>query len=204
MKKFNIEIERGVNPQREGFKRILIFRHGETDATIEKRYSEDEQTINYTGKATALALREIIAKSFFEAVFSSPITRAVETAQIICDNFEILYELKERNYGDWRGKTKHEICKSNRLRYLLGKYIPGITTPKNGESLYHFYNRIEVLLDLLWKNEKQDIVIITHGSVIHTLMMYPKRLYFKNYWNFTKQNRISCGDIFTMYLCCNN
>lgn len=201
MEKYNIEIERGIHPCKVGYKRILICRHGETDATLEKRYSEDERSLNEIGRATAFALKEKISNSLPAAVFSSPIARAIETTQIICDDFRVLNELKERNYGDWRGKTKSEIRDSNRLRYLLGKFLPGIVTPRKGERLYQFYNRVDELIDSLWKNEEKDMLIVTHGSVIHSMMMYPHRMFLKNYWDFTKQHRISCGEVFTVYLC---
>lgn len=201
MEKYNIEIERGIYPCKVGYKRILICRHGETDATLEKRYSEDERSLNAIGRATVIALKEKINKSLPTAVFSSPITRAIETTQIICNDFKVLNELRERNYGDWRGKTKNEIREDNRLRYLLGKFLPGIVTPPNGESLYQFYNRLDKLIDILWRIEEQDLLIVTHGSVIHSMMMYPHRMFLKNYWDFTKQHRILCGEVFTLYMC---
>lgn len=200
MKRYSIKIEKGVarNNSKSSEKIVYICRHGETDAVKNKYFATDNISINDSGIQDAIKIRQQFVACKGTGVYSSPFQRTLETSRIICNQFTIIDALSERDYGDWKGKTKREIFKENPLKYYLGKCIPSLVSPKNGESLVDLYNRRDYILDLIWNSMEPQSLIVTHGSIIHSIMMYPQRKYFGDYWRFTKKNCISCGDIYTL------
>ena len=96
----------------------------------------------------------------FDIVFSSPLIRAYETAQIICNN-EIIKDdrIAERCNGDLEGKLKTEIAEyidfndPNEKKY-------------NIESIIEFRERINNFFDDITQNYKgKNILIVTHAGV---------------------------------------
>lgn len=95
--------------------KIFIVRHGETDANVLKRIQgqEVDEPLNATGRKQAEERAEAMSGMTFDVLFSSPLKRARETAEIIAKrlNLPIIYrdELKERSFGLLSGKTFEEV-----------------------------------------------------------------------------------------------
>lgn len=96
---------------------FYVFRHGETDYNREKRCqgSGINPDINETGRRQAELLAEKMRKIPLQAVFSSPLQRAVHTAEIVCRSKEIpLFvreDLRECFYGAAEGQLIEDIQK---------------------------------------------------------------------------------------------
>ena len=93
---------------------ILLARHGETDWNVERRVQGHSDTpLNDTGRAQARALAEELAGEPIDAVYSSDLVRAHETARIVAAQrgLEVtaIRDLRERNFGTWEGLTDEEI-----------------------------------------------------------------------------------------------
>lgn len=140
---------------------IYFVRHGQTDWNKLGRIQGHSDTeLNEEGKNQAQIVKEKLSGVKFDKVFSSPLKRARETAQIIC-NQEIIFDdrLKERFNGELEGKFKSEI-----------KVFPGFNDPNDTrfgiESLKDFKQRINNFLDEITKNYKnQNVLVVTHGGV---------------------------------------
>ena len=90
---------------------IYFVRHGQTEWNkIGRMQGRIDIELNSEGKEQANIVKEKLKGVKFDKVFSSPLKRAKETAQIIC-NQEIIFDdrLKERFNGELEGKTKNEI-----------------------------------------------------------------------------------------------
>ena len=93
---------------------ILLARHGETDWNVERRVQGHSDTpLNDTGRGQARALAEELAGEPIDAVYSSDLMRAHETARIVAAprGLEVtaIRDLRERNFGTWEGLTDQEI-----------------------------------------------------------------------------------------------
>jgi uncharacterized phosphatase len=93
---------------------ILLVRHGETDWNAERRIQGHSDTpLNDTGRAQARALLEELGEEQLDAVYSSDLLRAHETARIVAQakGLEVtaIRDLRERNFGTWEGMTDEEI-----------------------------------------------------------------------------------------------
>ena len=139
---------------------IFIVRHGETNYNLEGRYAGRlDISLNETGIKEAYEVKEKLSSIKFDKVYSSPLTRAYETAKIICDN-EIIIDnrLIERSNGDLEGKLKSEITDNiNFNDPNESKY--------NIESITDFRNRINSFLDDITKSKDQNILVVTHAGV---------------------------------------
>jgi uncharacterized phosphatase len=94
---------------------ICLVRHGETDWNRNNRYQGWADTpLNATGLAQAKLVAQVIAGESWDAIVSSPLARAFQTAQAIADaspelgHIEQDPDLRERGYGEAEGLTLAE------------------------------------------------------------------------------------------------
>ena len=106
---------------------IYIVRHGQTDYNVIGRYGgRIDVPLNEEGIKQAHELKEMLKNIKFDLVFSSPLKRAIKTAEIISDN-EIILDKRiiERDNGELEGKLKTEITEfpdfndPNEIRYNI-------------------------------------------------------------------------------------
>jgi alpha-ribazole phosphatase len=108
-------------------------------------------------------------------VFSSPLKRCKETAEILYPHLNpiVIDELTEYNFGEFEGRTAEELHEKEPLfdRWLLGDEN---IKPPFGESNREFINRIcnafVKIIDGVVKSGSDNVAIITHGGVISSLL----------------------------------
>jgi len=89
---------------------IYICRHGETEwSKIGRHTGLTDLGLTDTGKQQALALKKRLQGIQFAQVFSSPLRRARETAELAGFHPQIAPEAREWDYGNYEGKTSDEI-----------------------------------------------------------------------------------------------
>lgn len=140
---------------------IYIVRHGQTDYNVEGRYGgRIDVPLNETGIKQAKIVSENLKNIKFDKVFSSPLIRACQTAQIIYKGKIIKDDrLIERDNGDLEGKLKSEI-KDN-----IDFNDPN-ETKYNIESIVDFRKRINNFFDeIIKKYSGKNILIVTHAGV---------------------------------------
>ncbi len=159
--------------------RILLIRHAVTTLTGSVLYGRMPGVhISAEGHRQAEALATAIRERFVvDAIISSPLERALETAQYLADalNVEIVTDrdLIELDYGEWMGKTFSEIRDSadwqhyNRLR--------STSRPPGGELLMQVQSRAWNALQRMFANfadqEDRTTVVVSHGDVIRALLV---------------------------------
>ena len=93
---------------------IWLVRHAQSEYNKNKLFTgwHDPELTDH-GKHKAHDLKEELYTVKFDYVYSSPLKRALQTANIIIDDKEIIVDerLKERSYGDWSAKNKEEVEK---------------------------------------------------------------------------------------------
>jgi broad specificity phosphatase PhoE len=93
---------------------ILLVRHGETDWNLEGRVQgHTDRPLNETGRRQALALAERLVLEKLDAVYSSDLARARDTAALIAARHGLdvieATDLREKDFGSWEGLTATEI-----------------------------------------------------------------------------------------------
>lgn len=140
---------------------IYFVRHGQTEWNkIGRMQGHIDIELNDEGKNQARIVKEKLKEIKFDKVFSSPLKRAKETAEIICSQ-EITIDdrLIERFNGELEGKFKDEIT-----------VYPDFNDPNDTrfgiESLNSFKDRINNFLDEITKNYKnKNVLVVTHAGI---------------------------------------
>lgn len=142
---------------------IYIVRHGQTDWNVVGRYQgRKDIELNQKGIEQARKIKEQLKDVDFDLIFSSPLKRAVETANIITENNNNLIKddrLIERNNGDIEGKLKSEILEE----------IDFNNPNESGhgiENINNFRKRIFDFFDYITnKYSEKNILVVTHAGV---------------------------------------
>ena len=143
---------------------LLLVRHGETDWNREGRWQGwADPPLNDTGRAQARALADELKEAPFDAVYSSDLRRAHETAEIVAapHGVPVLVDprLREIDVGSWSGLTRAKI----EARF------PGGVRP-DGESREHHRQRVLAgVEDLARRNPGRRVLVVTHGGTLRAL-----------------------------------
>ena len=160
---------------------IYLTRHGETEWNIEKRLQgRGDSPLTKYGIQRAKELRDRIKNIDIDVIYSSPIKRALNTANILRGNknIDIITDdsLMEMCFGDYEGKKIDIIQKENPnwdIKLIMQGNVE-ICAP-NGENLKEVRERISKLMNkIIAENIGKSILIVTHGITLKALMYYFK------------------------------
>lgn len=149
--------------------KIYIVRHGQVPHNALKMYSNENEDLNEIGIKQAEDLKNKIENLNFDIIISSPLIRAIHTANIInINNKKIITDdrLIERNPGDLNGKP---ISYTNREEYwdFNSKIQYGTS-----ENMRDFFNRIFDFLDDLKTKNYKSVLIVAHSGVSKAFSAY--------------------------------
>ena len=155
---------------------IIYTRHGETDWNKEKKIQGSKDIpLNAKGIEQANNLHELLKDRQIDIIFSSPLNRAKETANIIRGErpIDIIVDplLKEQCYGDLEGKPMID-----NPEYLLHKNSFFKRYP-NGESYFDVYHRVATFFEKIKKDydgKVSTILIVAHGGMSREINAYFK------------------------------
>ena len=152
---------------------LLLIRHGENEFVKTGKLPGHLPGIhlNERGQKQAQALGEALKDVPLKAVYSSPLERAMETAEPIATShkLEILQEpgLRDENLGKWEGKSLKVLRLTNAWKVV--QHSPSRFHFPEGESFMGLQTRIaNVLEDIVKKHNKpKDIVaVVFHADPI--------------------------------------
>lgn len=158
--------------------RLLLARHGETNWNREQRFQgHADPPLNQTGRTQAADLSVALAAEPLAAVYSSPLRRALETAEIVAAAHEEqpmpVAALMEVDVGSWQGLTRAEIEERypDQFAYWVD-YVDGFKF-ENGESYEQLGARvIPALLELAAAHPGERVLAVTHGGPIRTALAH--------------------------------
>lgn len=158
--------------------KIILCRHGQTDRNIDRTIKGQDENLVTTfteeGKKQINHLSQYIVEKGIEAVFSSDMPRAVQTAKIALENLQLpLYfsaNFRGLNTGDFQGKKVEEFQSSNVVKRVFSDYDYAFP---NGESINQLIQRF--LKELNCINESynyKNVAVVTHGAAISNVKAY--------------------------------
>lgn len=178
---------------------IYFIRHGQTYANAEKKFAGVwDVSLNEIGIEQAAAVAERMKDIPVTAIYTSPLTRAHDTAKKIAQHHDVDVvvkdELMEMNFGIWEGKDFKTIQKEEpELMNSWFEDFDHFTVPE-GESVLEMFARTtgvyKEIIKNLDLNSSDNIVIVAHGGVIQTLLSYLCYGDTSGYWRFGIDN---CG-----------
>ena len=156
--------------------RILITRHGQTVTNREGRFCGHFETqLTPLGVRQAQALGQRLGGVHVDAVYTSDLGRAVETAALIlqgrCITPSIDPDLRELHYGQWEGRKGGEVAKAYPEQYKLMRAEDPGWRPPGGETIGEVRQRTFAALRRVAKaHQHQTVLIVTHGTAINCMI----------------------------------
>ena len=156
--------------------RLILVRHGETRLNKENRIQGlSHAPLNATGRAQASAIAEVLEEDLHFELYSSPVPRALETAQIIADTLRLpltpLKALEEADAGRLDGLTGREMrlhhpeFAEQWTRDAATVCMPG------GESLVQVQERAwRAIEELAGRHPNDTVVAVSHNFTIQTVI----------------------------------
>lgn len=144
---------------------LTLVRHGETDWNRERRIQgTTDVPLNDLGVAQARAAGRALAGGGYRAVYSSSLSRALETARIIAAAIgapaPVVYdELRERSFGQAEGMTGPEIA---------ANFPEGIPDQETRDAVVR--RALPVLEDIAGRHRGESVIVVTHGAVISSVV----------------------------------
>jgi len=150
---------------------ILLARHGETDWNRDDRFQgHADPPLNAAGRKQARVLADALAGEPLAAVYTSPLRRAAETAEIVAAPHGLRAEpvegLREVDVGSWEGLTRADLEQRypERFRRWLVEHEQGW---EDGETYAEMGRRVvPALLALAERHDGGRILTVTHGGPI--------------------------------------
>src|SRR3954464_6799153 len=147
---------------------ILLVRHGETAWNLGRRLQgHSDQPLNDTGREQAVALARDLVSEPLDAVYSSDLSRARETARVVAEEHGLevrtLPELRERHFGTWEGLTDVEI----RERFpeaARGSWGDGETRDAMSNRIFDALGRIAE------QHPKGRVLVVSHGGPLRAVL----------------------------------
>ncbi len=157
--------------------KIYLIRHGETTGDIEDRYGgnyDDHMTEH--GKQQLEKTADSLLGKDVEIIFTSPLIRARESAEIIKKKIntpvEVTDGLQERHYGVLAGLTKAEALE--KYPEVVEAHKDPMNTDSEGESYEDFKNRVIGTFKVITSKDYKTIAIVSHGGPIKQILAYLK------------------------------
>ena len=147
--------------------KLYVLRHGETDTNILKLIcGKSECDLTKAGIKQAKEVKEKLKDTNFDAILSSPLTRARITASIVASKpIKIDKRLIERDYGLYEFRKKTEVDYNGFWNYGMKN--------KTGESIQDLFKRIESLInDLLNQYPNGNVLLVTHSGLARGIHYY--------------------------------
>ena len=170
--------------------RIVLVRHGETDWNREQIFrGRADVPLNATGLKQARATGEALKRHRIEAIYSSPLSRAMETAKTIAAfHPEITVRGTEGftdiDFGRWEGMFHKKVEKEYRDIYGRWRREPHTVKMPGGESLDDVKLRaMQELNRIITAHENQTIVIAAHRVVNKVVLCAVLGLTNSHFWS---------------------
>lgn len=157
---------------------IFLLRHAQTAWNkVGKVQGWTDIGLSKEGKEEARKIGEVFKDYSLQAIYSSPLKRAQQTAKEIAKHknlpITLIEEFKEASFGIFEGMSFEEITVHPIFQEGLKKHGHFHFRPEKGESYKDLYKRVSQKLDEIVKKHKQEqIVIVAHGGVIRTIGFY--------------------------------
>ncbi|SHJ07148.1 alpha-ribazole phosphatase [Anaerovibrio lipolyticus DSM 3074] len=174
--------------------KLILVRHGQTVWNkLGKYQGQADIELSEEGRKQAAMLADNFPIEKVDAIYSSPLIRAKETAEAIGAAFslpvETCPEFCEISFGKWEGLTYDEIHAQWPKEHDLLFNRPDLLTCPEGEGFSQVQKRAAGKMEALIKeNPDKTLVIAAHGGVIRTLLCHALGMPLKNMWRIRQDN----------------
>jgi broad specificity phosphatase PhoE len=172
---------------------VYLLRHGETAYNADgNRYcGRTDIPLTQIGIQQALSVYEQLKSISLDAVYSSPLIRAYNTAQIASGREVIKDErLIEADFGEWEGKTKEEFIAEDPSSWKEWMNDPATTRAgRSGETAQQIIDRVGNFFNgLLNIHQSGNILAVGHNGINRFYLAYKLGMPLKHYRRIVQEN----------------
>lgn len=174
--------------------RVVLLRHGETEWNrVERFRGRIDVELNQMGQRQALAVARRLSAWQIEAIYSSPMKRALQTAQPVAEacglDVAILEGINDVDYGAWAGLSAEEARAQYPEVYGNWAHTPLLTQCPQGENLRQVQTRSWTALEETCSaHEGGAILLVSHVVVNRVLICAALGLVDDAFWKIGQDN----------------
>ncbi len=164
---------------------LCLVRHGQTDSNVIGRFAGwSDDRLNERGRDQAAALTRRLSADGVDAVYTSPVRRAVETAEILGTFLDApirtVHGLHEIEIGPWSGLTEEEVRAGWPADYAVWQESPETFRLDGRETLAEVRERALRAIDQIGRDRltasEAPAVVVSHLAVLRVLLMEARGL----------------------------
>ena len=150
--------------------KLYFVRHGQTDASTGDAISHDDP-LNQVGMGQARDVADLLKDVHFDAIISSPLRRALQTADAINEHQGLLITVDKH----WRERDLEKYMSLEEWNESFD--FDNNSLQEGVESLTNFFHRVFEALDALKNNyDSKTVLIASHGGVHHAVYAYANKI----------------------------
>jgi probable phosphoglycerate mutase len=156
--------------------RVYLVRHGATQLTAENRFAGAVAVdLSEEGRAQVRRLADRLAGDEIDAVYTSPLSRTLETATILAAPHRLAPVaedgLREIGHGHWEGLTRAEVEERFPGEYESWEEDPFTFAPEGGETgLAVLARALPVLRRVVVRHEGSTVLVVSHKATIRLML----------------------------------
>jgi broad specificity phosphatase PhoE len=156
--------------------RVFLIRHAETEVTKDDRFAGSaDLPLIPEGRDHACGLATRLKGFHLDAIYSSPLKRAMETAEIVAEPHSLAVtavdDLREINHGHWEGLTRAEVEQRFPEEYAAYERDPLDFKAEGGEPASAVAGRaVPALREIVSAHPDQQIAIVSHKTTNRLLI----------------------------------
>jgi broad specificity phosphatase PhoE len=153
---------------------VYFIRHGQSTANLSQCFAGHiDVSLTDLGRKQAVCTAEFLADKPIDAVYSSDLSRAYDTARTIADKHGLTVQtspqLREIYAGEWEGRRFDDL-EENEESYRHWIREIGTATCRGGESVVALQQRVaDAVAEIVAKHPNESICIVSHGTPIRTM-----------------------------------
>lgn len=169
---------------------IILARHGQTAWNVGEVFrGQADIELDETGLKQAQLLAEYLSKRKIEAVFSSPLQRALKTANIIASyhklEVQVTQGLNDLSFGEWEGLSSQEVQKRYPVIFAQWVTTPHLVKLPGGDALNDLTGRASKLVHEVVNRYQGTVVLVAHRVVHQALILALLGLDNSHFWNIS-------------------
>lgn len=152
--------------------KIILVRHGLTEANMSSLYSLDSTKLHKSGFNVLVNTRRALEKYRIDKVYTSSLLRSQQTAKMLgFEDFTPDARINELDFGDFKGQSFVEVRTNYKDFFKTQEKDPFNTRYPNGESRMDLINRTSEFLDEISK-KNENALCVSHGIAIKSCLFW--------------------------------
>ncbi|MBQ3394767.1 MAG: histidine phosphatase family protein [Synergistaceae bacterium] len=173
--------------------RVILARHGQTEWNKEFRFQgKTNVQLTEEGKRQAHALAERLSSWPPDVIYTSPLDRALYTAQAIAERHNmkpiVLDELEEINFASWEGQSINGLDHEQHETFSRWRADPFFNPPEGAETWPELSERLSRAVNKFLTGNHKRIIAVSHGGIMRALYAVFTDLNPHKTWNMDVSN----------------